>query len=88
MNLESILLDLGNILFFVATFPQLRKTYKYRNNPETLEGVSMYTFIGFILATICFILAGFLIGGILTVILGIINIMTFALQLYWKLRLR
>lgn len=86
MNLIGILLDVGNVVFFLATFPQLISTY--RNRKKGLKAVSSKTFLGFLIATLFFISVGALTGGYLTVLLGIINEITFGLQLYWKWKYR
>lgn len=75
------ILDAGNIVFFVANCPQLITAYRNRRN---LVGLSSRMLFGFIISTILFIIVGLITNGILTVVLGIINIIFFALQLYWK----
>jgi len=77
----GLMLDIGNIIFFISNLPQLITAYKNRTN---LQGLSAKMLFGFILSTIFFIVAGVLANAYLTVILGILNIFFFLLQLHWK----
>jgi len=79
------MLDIGNIIFFVANFPQLITAYKNRRN---LVGLSSKLLIGYIIASLFFISAGVVTGGYACVILNIINEAIYAVQLYWKLKYR
>lgn len=81
LHYVALILDAGNIIFFVANLPQLVTAYRNRQN---LRGLSSKMLIGFILSTVMFILAGLVLGGALTVILGVFNVLFFAAQLYWK----
>jgi len=85
MSLVSNLLDLGNILFFVSSLKQMHTAYKNRDN---LQGLSSKMLIGYIMSTVCFISAGILLSALATIILGILNILFFSLQLYWKRKYR
>lgn len=75
------ILDAGNVVFFISNCPQLITAYKNRRN---LQGLSSKMLIGFTISTLLFIIAGLTLNGPLTVILGIINIIFFLIQLYWK----
>ena len=81
MNLISILLDIGNIIFFLANFPGIVTAFKNRTN---LSAISSKMLIGYMLATICFTIVGLLTGGYITAILGVINELIFGIELYWK----
>lgn len=81
----GILLDIGNIVFFLSNCPQLVTAYRNRRN---LKGLSSKMLFGFIISTIFFILVGLLTNAPLTVILGLTNIVFFILQLYWKRKYR
>ena len=77
----GIVLDIGNVIFFISNLPQLITAYKNRTN---LKGLSAKMLFGFICSTIFFIIAGVLTNAYFTVALGILNIVFFLLQLYWK----
>jgi len=77
-------LDIGNVVFFIANFPQLISTIRNRKNPEALKGLSEITMLGYMITTIFFITAGIITNGYLTVILGITNEIIFGLQVLWK----
>jgi len=79
----GVILDVGNIIFFVANFPQIITAYKNRKN---LQGLSSKMLFGYMIATIFFFMAGLITGGIMTAILCAINEVIFGTQLYWKWR--
>lgn len=79
------LLDIGNIIFFAASLGQLKNAIVNRRN---LRAMSTRMLIGYIIASIFFIIAGYLSGGYITAILGSCNIFTWILQLYWKVKYR
>ena len=81
MNLVGILLDLGNVAFFVSNLPQLLTAYRNRRD---LRGLSGKMLLGFTVSTLLFISAGWLARAPLTVILGCANVVFFTLQLHWK----
>lgn len=84
--LVPYLTDAGNIIFFFAGLPQLWKTWKNRNDPEKLEGLSSKMMLGYVLSFILFGTLGFIVDGYATFILNIFNIIFFLLQVYWKSR--
>jgi len=84
--LVPILLDAGNIIFFAAGVPQLWATWKNRNHPERLRGLSTKMLIGYITSFIFFGAIGLITDGYFTFVLNIINIIFFLLQVYWKRR--
>jgi hypothetical protein len=79
------MLDIGNVIFFVVNFPQLRAAYK---NRKDLKGLSSTMLAGYIVATVFFGLVAFLTGGYLATTLCILNNIIYALQLYWKRKYR
>lgn len=85
MSLVPLLLDLGNIIFFVATFPQLLLTYKNRNS---LKDLSPPAFLMFAVATICFLLVSLLTGAIATTCITTFQIICDLITVYWILRSR
>lgn len=85
MFLVPIFLDLGNIMFFISSLKQMHTAYKNRTN---LVGLSSKMLMGYIVSTIFFILVGIITVALATIILGILNILFFALQLYWKRKYR
>ena len=76
----GLLLDIGNVIFFISSFPQLISIFK---NRKQLKGLSRKTPFGYIISTLFFIACGFLSNGYLTMILGVINVANFSLQIYW-----
>lgn len=81
MNLVAILLDVGNIIFFIASFPQLITAYKNRKN---LKALSKWMLIGYTFATACFAGVGYLANAPLTLVFNIFNTFLFLAQIYWK----
>lgn len=81
----TLLLDIGNILFFIANIPQLITAFKNRKN---LAGLS-YGLLSFYFAgTVFFALGNFFVGATIAPILCIISLFFYAIQIYWKLRYR
>lgn len=77
----GLILDAGNVIFFIVNFPQLITAYKNRKN---LKGLSATMLGGYMFATIFFLLAGLITGGYLASMLCAINEVIYAFQLYWK----
>lgn len=75
-----LLLDLGNILFFIGSLPQLYRTYQRRRE---LRDLSIYSWVIQIFASICFFSAGVLTGAGFTVVLNAFNIGYAGLTAYW-----
>jgi len=75
-----LLLDAGNIIFTVAVFPQLYKTYQ---NRHSLKDLSIFSFIFITIATVCFFMAGILIRAYFTIILTGFNVFYNLLTVYW-----
>lgn len=80
-----ILLDIGNILFFIGSLPQLYRTY---TNRHELRDLSLYGWTTHIFATMCFFVSGILTGAIFTAILTGFNIGYATITVYWIYRSR
>jgi len=74
-------LDIGNIIFFVASLGQMIRSYRNRKNLASLSSVML---LGYIIASFFFVACGFISGGYITTILGSSNIIFWLLSLYWK----
>jgi len=85
MSLIPILLDVGNIIFFISSLKQMVTAYQNRRN---LQGLSSKMLIGYIISTFCFISVGFMTKALFTIIFGFANIGFFLSQLYWKWKWR
>jgi len=79
-NIVPILLDIGNIIFFIATFPQLKITYTNRNN---LKDLSAITFLLISIGCFCFMIGNYLIGAKIAGLLNVFNIIYNSLTIYW-----
>jgi hypothetical protein len=77
-----VLLDLGNFLFVLFSFPQLISTYKNRTD---LKAISVLTLLGYILVSSIFMLSGFLFGAWITIIVNVFLEINYLLQLYLKI---
>jgi hypothetical protein len=80
LPLVGLMLDIGNVIFFVVNFPQLVSAFK---NRKDIKGLSPIMLLGYILATVFFGLVAYATGGNLATILCIINSIIYAIQLYW-----
>jgi uncharacterized protein with PQ loop repeat len=77
----GLLLDIGNIIFTVANFPQIVTAIKNRRN---LRGLSSKMLIGYMIATLFFFLVALLSYGYIAVGCCVFNWIFYAVQLYWK----
>jgi len=75
-----ILLDIGNILFFIGSLPQLYRTYQ---NRRQLKDLSFYSWLIQIFASVCFFTAGILTGAWFTVTLTGFNILYGEITVTW-----
>ena len=80
-----ILLDLGNILFFTASLPQLYRTYQRRRE---LRDLSITSWVIQIFASIAFFVAGLLSGAWFAVVLNAFNMSYAGITVYWIHRAR
>jgi uncharacterized protein with PQ loop repeat len=81
----ALLLDLGNILFFISSLPQLYRTYQRRHE---LQDLSIASWIIQIFASICFFSAGMLSGAWFAVAVNVFNITYAGVTAYWINRAR
>lgn len=81
----GLLLDIGNIIFFISNLPQLITAYRNRRD---LKGLSSRMLIGYFIATLFFGSVAFLTGGYITFVLCIINEVIFITQAHWKRKYR
>lgn len=79
-------LDIGNVIFFLASLRQMINSYRKRKGG--LDAISNIMLLGYILASLFFVGAGYLSGGYITVVLGSSNIIFWSLSLYWKWKYR
>jgi hypothetical protein len=77
----AILLDIGNIIFFMVGFPQMLASYRNRKNLNALSG---WMLGGYLVATIMFGIANFNFGATIAMILNFICAIFYTIQLYWK----
>jgi len=80
MDAITILLDVGNCLFFFGGFPQLIKTIK---NRKALKDLSALTFSLYTMAAILFVIVGLLLGSWMTFIFNGVNTFYFCAIIYW-----
>jgi uncharacterized protein with PQ loop repeat len=80
MDEITILLDVGNCLFFFGGFPQLIKTIK---NRKTLKDLSALTFSLYMMAAFLFVIVGVLLGSWMTLIFNGVNTFYFCAIIYW-----
>ncbi|MBS7614789.1 hypothetical protein KEJ18_03550 [Candidatus Bathyarchaeota archaeon] len=80
MDMVTIILDVGNCLFFFGGFPQLIKTIK---NRKTLKDLSVLTFFLYMVATILFVVIGAMLGSWMTLIFNSVNACYFCTIIYW-----
>jgi uncharacterized protein with PQ loop repeat len=80
MDEITILLDVGNCLFFFGGFPQLIKTIK---NRKTLKDLSASTILLYTMAGFLFVIVGVLLGSWMTLIFNGVNTFYFCAIIYW-----
>ena len=81
----GLLLDLGNIVFTIGSLPQIYSSFKYRYK---LKGLSISSFVLYIIATLCFLPVMVWTNAWIAFICGCFNIFSFLWNVYWILRLR
>jgi len=79
------ILDVGNVIFFIANFPQMVTAYKHRTNLSGLSGMMLALYM---IATVFFGMVAYLTGGHLATALCITNEFFYTCQLYWKHKYR
>lgn len=75
-----ILLDLGNILFFLGSLPQLYRTYQRR---QKLQDLSIASWVIQIFASVCFFSAGALSGAWFTMAVNGFNVTYAGVTAHW-----
>jgi len=85
MSLGSSVIDIGNIIFFVATLPQIINAYR---NRKDLKGLSKWMLLGYTVGVACFMVGNFAVGAYIGSFLNVINLGAFLAQTYWKLKYR
>lgn len=75
-----MLCDVGNTIYFIATLPQLHRTY---NNRHKLKDLSIQSFILYTIASLVFICAGILMRAPVTVGLCTFNVFYNLLTIHW-----
>ena len=83
--IAPILLDIGNAIFFVVNFPQLRSAYQ---NRKDLKGLNPIMLLGVMIASILFGTAGIIMSAPFTVISCFTMVVANAVQFYWKWKYR
>jgi len=73
------LLDIGNVIFFLAGLAQLIKTAKMIKNHESLSGVSYLSFSLYSLGCVFFAVVGWIIGALPTVFFNLFDVIYFAI---------
>jgi len=79
----TVLLDIGNLVFFLANFPQVITAFRNRKN---LVGLSSNYLFWLFIGTIFFALGNFSVGAILASGLCIVSLFFYAIQMYWKVK--
>jgi uncharacterized protein with PQ loop repeat len=75
-----LLLDLGNILFFIGNLPQLYRTFQRRHE---LRDLSIASWMIHIFASVCFFFAGVLSGAWFSVALNGFHVAYSGVTAYW-----
>lgn len=81
----TVLIDIGNVIFFIANFPQVITAFRNRRN---LTGLSSNFLFCLFLGTVFFTIGNYAIGAITSSILCIISLFFYAIQLFWKFKYR
>jgi len=85
MSVASLLMNVATFLFFIASFPQLRRTYKNRKN---LKDLSLANFFISWVACLIMGIVGYLIGAWITVVIEFWHVFYNGATLYWLLKYR
>jgi len=81
MPLEVFLINLGNVLFFIANLPQTITAFK---NRKDLRGLSFYYLLGLFIGTIAFAIGNYLINAIIASGFCVVSLVFYVLMMYWK----
>ena len=80
----NLLLEVGNMLFFMAGFPQLIRTLKMIRKKQKMIGVSSSSFVGYALGCICFAGVGIIFSSFLTTTFNLFNLAYFSIVAWWS----
>jgi len=79
----ATLIDAANVLFTVANLPQVIEVFR---NRKVLKGLSKWTYLLYVVGSILFLSAFFLIGAGLSFFLGCFNLIFYAWVLFWVVK--
>lgn len=79
------MIDVGNLVFFVASIPQMVTAYR---NRKDLKGLSSMMLLGFVIASSCFAVGNASFGAYIASVLNNLCSCLFVVQLYWKWKYR
>ena len=79
----TLLLDIGNTVFFLANFPQVITAFRNRKN---LSGLSANYLFWLFVGTIFFAIGNFLVGAMIAPWLCVTSLFFYAIQLFWKFK--
>jgi hypothetical protein len=79
----ATLINLGNVLFFIAAFPQIITAYR---NRKKLSGLSLGLLLGYSSGTVFFAIGNYIIGATIATGLCSVSMAFYAMQLYWKFK--
>lgn len=80
MNLVPLLLNVGNIIFFIATVPQLKLTLKNRHDLKDLSRLAAFCYM---VACIAFLFGNTFAGALIAGVLNAVDAVYYALTIYW-----
>jgi uncharacterized protein with PQ loop repeat len=81
MSLTSLLLDVGNVMFFAGGLPQLITTIK---NKDNLKGISPIGFLMYSIGCMFFLLMSIVNQAWMATIFNIFNVPYFGIVAYWS----
>jgi uncharacterized protein with PQ loop repeat len=80
-SLPAYLVNLGNLVFFLANFPQVITAFKNRKN---LAGLSFNYLLWLFIGTILFAIGNYYIGAYIASVLCITSLFFYGAQMFWK----
>jgi len=83
MNTIGLLLDIGNIIFTITSLPQVYSSFKHRNK---LKGLNPLTYLGYIIATLVFLVVMAWTEAWISFMCGCFNIFTFSWNIIWIIK--
>ena len=73
-------IDIGNVIFFLATFPQLISAYKNRKH---ISGLSFWMLTGYVVSMVFLGIGNYMINAYIATGLIGVNISMYCAQVYW-----